>query len=76
MLVAFSNRLGCGGSLLVSLVGSIVLIVAMLGLNACFTRGAPLVVPGPDAPASVGEAVGGTEASATPRTAAEREASG
>ena len=77
MFLAYSNKLGCGGSLVVSLLGSVVLIVAMFGLNSCLTRGAPLVVPGPEAAASVGEAIDAPAAPAEePRTVDDFDAPG
>ena len=45
MLFAYSNRLGCLGSLGVSLLGSLVLIVLMLGFNGCLFRSSPAPTP-------------------------------
>lgn len=60
MLIAFSNRLGCAGSLLVSLIGSVILLGLTLALNSCLAGGVPLVAPGaPPAPVSEGAAPGG-----------------
>ena len=68
MLFAFSNKLGCGGSLLVSVIGSMILLGLMLAVNSCLAGGAPLVAPGagPGAPESVSEAVEPEGAPAVP----------
>ena len=57
MFFGYFSNLGCGGSIVLSLIVSALLMLALFGLNSCFTAGAPLVVPGPGAPDTVEQAV-------------------